>query len=101
MRGYLSDTTTLQINGPEVIDSGTAIVLSFSLYNTLYFGGVQNERTNSVMGISYSSRFASSFTLSMFGFMRFSYSTSYYLLAAFDTTTGWRGSGEVAFSFIL
>lgn len=101
MRGYLSDTTTLQINGPQVIDSGTTITFSCSLYNTLYFGGVQNERTNKITGVAYSSRFASSFTLSLFGFMRFSYSTSYYILSAFDTTNGWRGSGEVAFSFVL
>lgn len=101
MRGVLSDSFYISFSGPELYTEDTTISSTISYNNYLYFGGVQNEKSGKESGYAYSSNLGLSFNLRVFGFISFNYSTTYYIASAFDENRGLRGSGEVAFSFVL
>lgn len=99
LRGYLSDSLSIYFSGPQILDSGTSISYTFSYNNTLYFGGFENEKSGKSRGMAYSSSFSSAFNLSLFGFLSFGYSLTYYIANGYYSSYGLSGSGEVSMSF--
>lgn len=101
LRGYISDSVSLSFSGPQMLDSGTSASMSLSYNNYLYFGGFQNEKSGKSRGLAYVSTLSSSFNLSVFGFISFSYSLSWNTADGYYSIGGLYGSGEVSMSFSL
>lgn len=99
LRGYLTDSLSVYFSGPQILDSGTSISMTFSFNNSLYFGGFENEKSGKSRGVAYSSYFTSSFGLSLFGFLSFNYSLNYYIANGYYSSFGLTGSGEFSMSF--
>lgn len=101
LRGYISDSVSLSFSGPQMLDSGTSASMSLSYNNYLYFGGFQNEKSGKSRGLAYVSTLSSSFNLSVFGFISFSYSLYWNTANGYSSLSGLYGSGEVSMSFSL
>ena len=101
LRGYLTDSVSVGFYGPQILNSGTSVGVSVSYNHSLYFGGFENEKSGKSRGLAYSSNLSTSFSLSVFNLVSFSYSLTRYIAGGYTTSTGLRGSGEVNMSFNL
>ena len=101
LRGYLTDSVSVGFYGPQILNSGTSVGVSVSYNHSLYFGGFKNEKSGKSRGLAYSSNLSTSFSLSVFNLVSFSYSLTWYIAGGYTTSTGLRGSGEVNMSFNL
>lgn len=98
LRGTLSDSFSISVQGPQLLDSSTAISGSFTFNNSFHFGTVENA-TTTIWGYSFDSYFSLSGTLNLFGIMNFSLSGTKHLVQGLGSNYGWSTSGEVSMSF--
>ncbi len=101
LRGCLSDSVSLVIAGPQILDSGTGVSMSVSYNNSLYFGGFENERSGKSRGLAYVSTLSSSVSLSVFGFISFYYGVSWNIANGYSSPSRLTSSSEVSMSLSL
>ena len=101
LRGYLTDSVSLGFSGPQILNSGTSVSVSISYDHSLYFGGFENEKSGKSRGLAYSSSLSTSFGLSVFNLVSFSYRLTWNIANGYSTPSGLYGSGEVTMSFNL
>lgn len=101
LRGVLSDTVSLSLQGPEMYDGETAVSMNVNYSNALYFGGFENEKSAQSRGMAYVSSLSTSMNLKVFGFISFGYSIVWNIAGGYTSSSSLYASGEVSMSLSL
>lgn len=98
LRASLSDSIWIRFYGPQFIASDCYTYLNLALNNTLYFGHVVNEASNTTSAIELYSSISGTFHLRLFGFIRFEYSLGYNMINGIHASyPGWWQGTSLAF----
>ena len=98
LRHSLNDRVWLHFAGPQFIAGDCYTYIELGILNTIYWGNVVNEVSQSTHAVELKSSFSGLFHLRLFGFIRFDYSFGYvFNRGLYAEDPYWWQSAEVRF----
>ena len=95
LRGTLQDRIWIHFTGPQFMAGDCYTNVELNLYNTLLFGGVENEAGMTTKAVELQTVFTARFQLRLFGFIRIEYQVGYDFIQGIwpDKPRWWQNSG--------
>jgi len=98
LRNHFSDYMSLFVYGPEFLGGDSYPYIKINLSNSIHWGHVVNERSNSTTALTYDSSFSMQFHVLLFGFLNLDYQVGYqFTNGIYGDTPYWWQNAEVSF----